>query len=560
MAAHFIVECLDCGYSTPYFPTSVSCPRCGSGWREALYDYQSLALTLPLQLPGRPFDLWRYRELLPVRDHNPDLTLGEGGTPLIRASAFGNMLHIPNLFIKDERQNPTGSFKDRQAAVTIAALMESDIHEMVVVSSGNIALAYAALAARTGIKVWVFLPGRVPATKMREIALYGARVIKTTGNYDQTRQLAMEFARQRNIFLDQSSQTVPSVEAMKTISFELTEQLTACMGAPAARKGNKPAAPWRSPDWYIQSVSVGLGPMGVLKGFTELKLMNLIDRLPSLGLIQPEGCAPMVRAWNQNLDVAEPFYNQDTGIESLTTVDPGRTYTLLNHRMGHGAGGMFESVTDRETYKAVSLLARMEGISVEPAAGVAFAGLIKLCNRGVIKEKDIVVVNCTGHTAPMEKINRLTALERKKMTSSLVLSNHEDAVSVLDLVDFSETPRILIAMENEKTSRILQLYARLLGAIEIITSKDQSTTLNAVQMNQPDLIFLDLVSPRVNGFAVLDELFARSDLNPIPTIGLLSGALSNTEMVHLAIQVEILAKRGELLSSDSLAELKQLIS
>lgn len=560
MAAHFIVECLDCGYSTPYFPTSVSCPRCGSGWREALYDYQSLALTMPLQLPGRPFDLWRYRELLPVRDHNPDLTLGEGGTPLIRATAFGNMLHIPNLFIKDERQNPTGSFKDRQAAVTIAALLESDIYEMVVASSGNIALAYAALAARTGIKVWVFLPGRVPTTKMREIALYGARVIKTTGNYDQTRQLAMEFARQRNIFLDQSSQTVPSVEAMKTIAFEITEQLTACMGSPAARKGNKPAAAWRAPDWYIQPVSVGLGPMGVLKGFTELKLMSLIDHLPSLGLIQPEGCAPMVRAWNQNLDIAEPFYNQDTGIESLTTVDPGRTYTLLNHRMGHGAGGIFESVTDRETYKAVSMLALMEGISVEPAAGVAFAGLIKLCNRGVIKEKDIVVVNCTGHTTPMEKINRLTTLERKKMTSSLVLSNHEDAVTVLDLVDFSETPRILIAIENEKTSRILQLYAKLLGAIEINTASDQSTTLNAVQINSPDLIFLDLASSRINGFAVLDELFARNEVAPIPTIGLLSGALTNTEMVHLAIQVEILAKRGELLSSDSLNELKQLIS
>ena len=168
--------------------------------------------------------------------------------------------------------------------------------------------------------------------------------------------------------------------------------------------------------------------------------------------------------------------------------------------MGHGSGGVFESVTDRETYKAVSLLARMEGISMEPAAGVAFAGLIKLCNRGVIKEKDIVVVNCTGHTTPMEKINRLTALERKKMTSSLVLSNHEDAISVLDLVDFSETPRILIAMENEKTSRILQLYARLLGATEITSTTDQSTTLNAVQLNTPDLLFLDLASPRRERF------------------------------------------------------------
>lgn len=333
MAAHFVVECLDCGYATPYFPTSVSCPRCGSGWREALYDYNSLALTMPLQLPGRPFDVWRYKELLPVRDHNPDLTLGEGGTPLLRASNLGNMLKCTNLFIKDERQNPTNSFKDRQAAVTIAALLESGISEMVIASSGNIALAYAAHGARAGVKVWAFLSSRVPAIKMREIAMFGARVIKVSGGYEQARHYAAEFSKQRNIFMDQASQTVPSVEAMKTIAFEIAEQLTACMGAPVPRAKNKPAAPWRAPNWYIQAVSVGLGPIGVLKGFSELRLMELVDHAPSMGMIQTEGCAPMAHAWNQGLDSIEPITNPYTSIELLSTNDPGRAYTILRHRM-----------------------------------------------------------------------------------------------------------------------------------------------------------------------------------------------------------------------------------
>jgi threonine synthase len=103
----FIIKCMDCGHTAPYFPTSTNCPRCNSQWREAEYDYDTLAKTLPLQLPGRSFDLWRYRELLPVRNPNASLSLGEGGSPLIQAVNLGMMLGTPKLFIKDERQGPT---------------------------------------------------------------------------------------------------------------------------------------------------------------------------------------------------------------------------------------------------------------------------------------------------------------------------------------------------------------------------------------------------------------------------------------------------------------------
>src|SRR5512142_94527 len=228
----FAVKCLDCGHIAPFFPASSNCPRCNSQWREAEYDYDTLAKTLPLQLAGRPFDLWRYRELLPVRNANPSLKLGEGGTPLIQAINLGMMLGTPNLFIKDERQGPTGSFKDRQAAVTIAALKEAGITEMVAASTGNVAISYSAYASHAGVKLWAFVTSLVPAVKMREIALYGSQVVKVTGSYDQAKQVAAEFAEQRGLYLDTGARAVPSIEGMKTIAYEICEQLTEELGPP----------------------------------------------------------------------------------------------------------------------------------------------------------------------------------------------------------------------------------------------------------------------------------------------------------------------------------------
>lgn len=146
----FIIKCLDCGHNAPYFPTSTNCPKCGSQWREAEYDYELLGKTLPEKIKTRQQDLWRYRELLPVRNPNTSLSLGEGFTPLIRAVNLGMMLGCPNIYIKDERQGPTSSFKDRQASVTIAALKEAGITEMVAASTGNVAISYSAYASGLG--------------------------------------------------------------------------------------------------------------------------------------------------------------------------------------------------------------------------------------------------------------------------------------------------------------------------------------------------------------------------------------------------------------------------
>ncbi|MDH5506741.1 MAG: pyridoxal-phosphate dependent enzyme, partial [Anaerolineae bacterium] len=329
MPSDFTLECLDCAHQAPYFPTSLTCPKCGSEWRQAIYDYSSIKKTLPSKLFERPFDLWRYRELLPVRTSNPELTLGEGGTPLLRAPNLGMMLGCPHIYIKDERQGPTASFKDRQAAVTIAALKEAGITEAVIASTGNVAISYSAYAARAGIKLWAFVTSLVPPVKMREAAIYGTQIIKVTGNYDQAKQVAAEFARQRGLYLDRGARSVTTVEAMKTISFEIAEQLTTLLGPPSSHHdgNNNAQAPLRSPNWYVQAVSGGLGPIGVMKGFEELQLLGLTNSKPAFANIQAEGCSPMVNAWKNNLDVAEPVRIPRTLISTLATGDPGRSYT-----------------------------------------------------------------------------------------------------------------------------------------------------------------------------------------------------------------------------------------
>ncbi len=170
------------------------------------------------------------------------------------------------MYIKDERYGPTSSFKDRQAAVAVAAMSEGGIREAVIASTGNAAVAYAAACARAGIKLWVFMTSLVPQEKLREAALFGAEVIRVSGNYDQTKQIAAQFAQRRHLLYDRGASSIPARESMKTIAYEIVEQLG-----------------WRAPDWYIQAVSGGLGPLGVYQGFKEMFDMGLDRQNPQAG-------------------------------------------------------------------------------------------------------------------------------------------------------------------------------------------------------------------------------------------------------------------------------------
>lgn len=554
----FSIRCIDCGHKTPYLPTSVNCPRCNSQWREAEYDYETIAKNLQQQLLGRIFDLWRYRELLPVRNPNSALMLGEGGTPLIQAVNLGMMLGCPNIFIKDERQGPTTSFKDRQAAVTIAALKEAGITEMVVASTGNVAISYSAYAARAGIKLWAFVTSLVPAVKMREIALYGTQLIKVTGSYDQAKQVAAEFARKRNLYLDLGARTIPSVEAMKTIAYEISEQLSYILGY-ATKSNGKSRAAWQAPDWYLQSVSGGMGPLGVAKGFSELQKMGFVKKSPALAAIQAEGCAPMVQAWKKNAETAEPVISPRTHIETLATGNPGRSYTILRNHIIN-THGTFESVTDEEAFRAMHVLAKMEGISTEPAAAVAFAGLFKLVRSGTIKSSDVVVINCTGHTMPAEpfilgddwssKVDLPTRLEETPQEGLLAALSH---------VAPERFPRIAIVDDSEDARRLIRRILQSQGNFTIFEADNGKNALDLTRKELPDLIILDLMMPEMDGFAVLDALRSQPETVNIPVIVATAKELTSEEKGKLKGQIQALMQKGDFLSDEFLEEVHSII-
>jgi threonine synthase len=536
----------------PYHPTSTSCPKCSSQWREAEYDYELIGKSLPALLGKRSSSLWRYRELLPVREPNPSLSLGEGGTPLIRAVNLGMMLGCPNIFIKDERQGPTSSFKDRQAAVTIAALKEAGITEMVAASTGNVAISYSAYASRAGMKLWAFVTSLVPAVKMREIALYGSQVIKITGSYDQCKQVASEFARQRRLYQDMGARTITSIEAMKTIAFEIAEQLTALQGAP------ENGTLWKTPDWYVQAISGGMGPLGVYKGFREMKQMGWAERIPAFAPIQAEGCAPMVASWKKGLEKAEPVKSPKTRIETLATGDPGRTYEFLRDYV-NSTSGAFESVSDEDAYRAMHVLAKMEGISAEPAAGVAFAGLFKLIRAGVIKPSDTVVVNCTGHTMSADPSILGENWSRDVKFPSPEDTPQEGLLAALTQVAPERFPKIVIVEDTDEARRLIRRILQSQGNFTILEAVNGREGLALIQRELPDLVILDLMMPEMDGFSVIEALRSKQETATIPVIVATAKELTVSEKNRLGGQIQSLMQKGDFLNDEFLDEVKSLI-
>jgi threonine synthase len=527
----FEVECLDCGTRRAFHVLSPACPRCGSLWSEARYDLKAAAEEFR-SLGDRPEDLWRYHALLPIGVVPPGLPMGEGGTPLLRADNLGLLLGLHHLYIKDERRGPTASFKDRQAAVSTAALREAGVAEAVIASTGNVALAYSAYCARVGIQLWAFLTSRVPGAKMHEVALYGTQVVKVTGTYDHAKQLASAFAERHGYFYDRGLASVPSVESMKTIAFEIAQQAAAASGHPG----------WMAPDWYIQAVSGGLGPHGVLKGFAELLEMGFIERIPRMGIIQAEGCSPMVRAWKAGAETAEPIEVPTSRIFTLSTGNPGRAYTLLRERILAASGGAFESVTDEEAIQAMHSVARMEGLSIEPAAAVAFAGLRKLARQGVIRPEDRVVVNLSGHSMPVEEealgegwFRDLSSLDRRVTREILVVDDLAEA---------------------------RQLWRRILHAHGEYVIREAVSGLEALQMaddHPPDLIILDLMMPEMDGFTVLDRLRQSPSTAAVPVIVVTAKELTSREERSLKGRIRRLMTKGEFLSEDLLGEIDRAL-
>jgi threonine synthase len=560
--------CADCGHVSPAQSVTVlACPNCRGEWLEARYDYAALGPRLRQMSARGGRDIWRFRELLPLLDPANIVSLGEGGTPLLAAPNLGLMLGRPHLFVKDERQGPTRSFKDRQAALAVSVMKENGLTQAVVASTGNVAIAYAAYCARAGIKLYAFLTSLVPAEKMRECALYGAQVVKMTATYDRAKELAAQFAQQRGMYYDRGLRSIAAVESMKTMAYELAEQLASLDGLPAHRprdgNGSAPSAPWRAPDWYIQSVSGGLGPVGAMKGFRELKAMGLIDRVPALACVQAEGCAPMVTAFERNLETAEPVSNPRTHIATLATGNPGRGYQLLRQHI-QTYGGAMTSVSDEEAYRALHVLAKMEGLSMEPAAAVAFAGLFKLVREGRIGPDDVVVVNCSGHTLPVQseilgdggaRDVELPAVETPG-AEALGLGQRpqpEGLLAALQRLD-ERVRSIAIIDDNPDAARLIRRILQARGDYAIHEAADGRVGLELIRQQQPDLVVLDLMMPGMDGFAVLDALRADTATRNIPVIVVTAKELTPAERDRLGGQIDSLLQKGSFMDDELLAD------
>jgi threonine synthase len=393
---------------------------------------------------------------------------------------------------------------------------------------------------------------------MREIALYGSQVVKITGSYDQAKQVAAEFARQRGLYKDMGARTVTAVEAMKTIAFEIAEQLT--MLQPPVPGSNHTGQKWRTPDWYIQAISGGMGPLGVYKGFRELQQLGMIERIPALAPIQADGCAPMVESWRKGLEKAEPVLSPKTRIETLATGDPGRTYTLLRKQVNE-THGVFESVSDEDAFRAMHVLAKMEGISAEPAAAVAFAGLFKLVRAGLIKSTDTVVVNCTGHTLPAEQFlfgegwTRDVDLQRQEP----VPTPQEGLLSALNNVTPNRFPRVVVVDDTSEARRLIRRILQSQGDFEIFEATNGREALEVIARERPDLVILDLMMPEVDGFAVLDSLRSKPETANIPVIVATAKELTVDEKSRLQGQIQSLMLKGDFLNDEFLEEVRSLI-
>jgi threonine synthase len=533
---HIELECIHCHTRVPLDKNVAGCPACGENILEARYDLSRLDVRAWVAaLKMRPRGLWRYHEVLPLYDLNNRVSLGEGDTPLLRSRALGASLGLKHLYIKDERQGPTASFKDRQAAVAISALCEMGVDSVVVASTGNVAIAYAAYGARAGIKVWAFFPSLAPTEKMREAALYGAEVIKIAGTYDQTKEIAARFAKRRGLFLDRGIKSVAAIEAMKTMAYEIAEQL----GAELEGGGR-----WRAPDWFIQGVSGGMGPIGVGKGFRELLSFGLVESMPALGIVQSEGCAPMVEAFRRHQRIATPIENPQTIIATLATGNPGRAYELLYDYVDQH-GGAFVSATDAEAFEAIKILARNDGIAVEPATGVAFAGLFKLVRQGMIKRDDVVVVNCSGNTLPVEshilgdqwqRTVELSQRARKPVVPQ------EGLISAIERM--SSAKRVVVIEDSPDAARLIRRLLQAHGCQEVYLAADGVEGLDLIHEKHPDLVVTDLMMPNLDGFALIESLKADPELAAIPVIVLTAKELTVSERTRLKGQVEMLLQKG----------------
>jgi threonine synthase len=345
----------------------------------ARYDLDAARAWRKESLSGRPANMWRYRELMPLLDGQEPLTLGEGWTPLIHAKRLGATVGLPHLFVKDESLNPTNSFKARGLAAAVTKASHLGAKVLSIPSAGNAANAMAAYAAAAGIEAKVFMPRDVKPPFIRECELYGAEINLVEGLITDAGRIAAERGKPLGWY-DVSTLKEPyRIEGKKTMAYELGEQ----MG-------------WQFPDWIVYPTGGGTGMVGMWKAFEELERIGwkAPGTRPKMVSVQAEHCAPIVRAFNDGADRSEMWQNARTVADGLRV--PKAIGDFLVLRAVRESGGTALSVTDRDMVEGMKQLGSYEGISAAPEGGAAFHAVKLLMREGRITPSDTVVVFNTG--------------------------------------------------------------------------------------------------------------------------------------------------------------------
>jgi len=372
------LACTACSTEHPADRLQNVCTKCGKPLG-AMYDLGRAARTLTREsLRTRERGLWRYAEVLPVLAEENRISLGEGGTPLLRADRLAAQCGMDALFIKDESLNPTASFKARGMAVAVSKAKELGARKLAAPSAGNAGGALAAYAARAGLEAHIFMPVDTPRANIVECEQTGAHVTLLKGLITDC---GAEVARRKEAegWFDFSTLKEPyRLEGKKTLGYELAEQLE-----------------WTLPDVVLYPTGGGTGLIGMWRAFDEMERLGLIGgKRPRMFSVQAEGCAPIVRAFESGATHAEEFPNARTCASGLRVPKAIGDFLILDAIRRSGGGAI--AVSDDAMIASALEVGSAEGVFAAPEGAACYAALKKLVSSGAVRRKESTVIFNTG--------------------------------------------------------------------------------------------------------------------------------------------------------------------
>ena len=372
--------CRECGYRTPLLDSAFKCPACGEGL-DIGYDYERATAAIAAHgLEDRPWNIWRFEELLPITSADAQARVGQfaGHTPLIHADRLGAEFGLKKLYLKDDSTNrPSLSYKDRVVGMAIARLLELGKDEVGCVSTGNVGTAVAALAAKAGATAYVFYPGNMEKGKAKVCRALGARVCQLDANYDQANRACRELSLASGIEFANITLRPFYAEGAKTMAFEVVEQLG-----------------WQAPDHWVIPAAGGTLSSRVHKGLNELEMVGLAETAASkINIAQASGCSPIATAIREGGEL-EPQV-PETAAHSLAIGAPGDGGLVIDAvRTREGSAA---APSDPEIFEAIDLLGATEGLLTEPAGGTTIAATARLAAEGKLGPDDTVVAVISGN-------------------------------------------------------------------------------------------------------------------------------------------------------------------